>query len=246
MFLCVDYYQDFLSDPDLRAISLPPQSIPSTPTCLTLILLVFVPSQHPVQVLLCILLVRRAVLGVLRAVLVVVITEDGHHVMVAKVDGLIHRRVSPPTANTGNAQCEGAVFTQGIVSNKPARRQMLLLLLVTAELFHFSDKLCYPIFYKVSVLQIHHKPKQMTSGVPFCLDGPLQFRSQCGVWLLPVFGNWVHFTGLQQEANHLSMSWNIQYTTSAPPTHGNISNMSNSRVTVSPSAAATCSAVRES
>lgn len=55
-----------------------------------------VPSQHPVQVLLCALLVSG---GLLRAVLGVVIAEDGHHVVVAKVDRFVHRCVSPPAAD---------------------------------------------------------------------------------------------------------------------------------------------------
>ena len=51
------------------------------------------PSEHPVQVLLCVGLLRGAFLG---AVLFVVVLQDGHHVVVAEVDGLVHRRVAPP------------------------------------------------------------------------------------------------------------------------------------------------------
>lgn len=58
-----------------------------------------VPSQQPVQVLLGALLLG---VGVLRAVLGVVVTQDGHHVVVAKVNRLVHRRVPPPAG-------EGAV-----------------------------------------------------------------------------------------------------------------------------------------
>lgn len=57
-------------------------------------------SQHTVQVLLCVLLVGGRVLG---AVLVVVVLEDGHHVVVSKVNRFVHRCVSPP-ASEGKAQ----------------------------------------------------------------------------------------------------------------------------------------------
>lgn len=56
------------------------------------------PSQHPVQVLLHVLLVRGRVL---RAVLGVVVTQDGDHVVVAEVDRLVHRRVAPPADQIG-------------------------------------------------------------------------------------------------------------------------------------------------
>lgn len=55
-------------------------------------------SQHPVQVRLHVLLVCGRVL---RAVLGVVVTQDGHHVVVAEVDRLVHRRVAPPADQFG-------------------------------------------------------------------------------------------------------------------------------------------------
>lgn len=58
-----------------------------------------VSSEHTVQVLLCVLFVCCAFLV---AVLVVVITQDGHHVVVAKVDSLVHRCVSPPAGHSSN------------------------------------------------------------------------------------------------------------------------------------------------
>lgn len=54
-----------------------------------------VPSEHAVQVLLGALLVRGGVHG---AVLGVVVPEDGHDVVVAEVDRLVHRCVPPPVS----------------------------------------------------------------------------------------------------------------------------------------------------
>lgn len=53
-----------------------------------------VSSQHTIQVLLCVLLVGGRVL---RAVLVVVL-EDGHHVVVSEVNRFVHGCVSPPAS----------------------------------------------------------------------------------------------------------------------------------------------------
>lgn len=52
-------------------------------------------SQHSVQVLLCVLLVGG---WILRAVFVVVVLEDGHHVVVSEVNCFVHGCVSPPVS----------------------------------------------------------------------------------------------------------------------------------------------------
>lgn len=77
-------------------------------------------------------------------------------------------------------------------------------------------------------------------GLPGPANSSLPHQDGLGSRMLPVFGNWVDFTGLQKETNHLSVSWNAH----RQPV-GIKAKMALPRLLL-PSAAATCRAVLES